>query len=117
MFEEVIKTQPDKKVGLNEDAVKAKEQATYNLGKIYVEKSLVEEIVKLTKQILPLFLDFPKSKLAKVIRTLFDYALEIEGKPQELGELCLYIIDWCEKEERTFLRMRIETNLADIYYQ
>ena len=29
----------------------------------------------------------------------------------------MYIIEWCEKEERTFLRMRIETNLADIYYQ
>ena len=49
LFEEVIRMQPDEKVGLNEDAVKAKEQATYNLGKIYVEKTLVEEIVKLTK--------------------------------------------------------------------
>lgn len=55
--------------------------ATYSLGRIYVDKSLVEEVLKLTKQILPLFIDFPKSKLAKVIRTLFDYALEIEGKP------------------------------------
>jgi len=66
---------------LNEPAVRAKEQASYSLGRIYVEKGLVEEVLKLTKQILPLFIDFPKSKLAKVIRTLFDYALEIEGKP------------------------------------
>jgi 26S proteasome regulatory subunit N6 len=82
-----------------------------------VEKGLVEEVLKLTKQILPLFLDFPKSKLAKVIRTLFDYALEIEGKPQELADLCHYIIEWCEREERSFLRMRIETNLADLLFQ
>ena len=32
-------------------------------------------------------------------------------------ELCHFIIDWCEKESRSFLRMRIETNLADLFFK
>ncbi len=31
--------------------------------------------------------------------------------------LANYIIEWCEKEERSFLRMKIETNLADLYFK
>jgi len=41
---------------------------------------LVEELINLTKIVLPLFIEFPKSKLAKITRTLFDLAMKVEGK-------------------------------------
>ena len=102
---------------LNDDAIRAKEKACYKLAAIFKEKGLVEDLINLTKTVLPLFVDFPKSKLAKITRTLFDLAMKVEGRYQELVELCEHIITWCEKENRSFLRMRIETNLADLNFK
>ncbi len=34
-----------------------------------------------------------------------------------LIELSKFIIDWCNKEERSFLRMRIENKLAEVYFK
>jgi 26S proteasome regulatory subunit N6 len=31
--------------------------------------------------------------------------------------LCKYIIEWCDKESRSFLRMRIENKLAELYFK
>ena len=117
LCEEVIKVNAPTSEDLNEDAVKAKETATYRLANLYKEKGLVDELINLQKNILPLFVDFPKSKLAKVIRTLFDLTMKVEGRNAELVSLSHYIIAWCDKESRSFLRMRIETNLADLLYQ
>jgi 26S proteasome regulatory subunit N6 len=94
------------------------ETATYNLAGIYKEKGLIDELIALQKMILPLFIDFPKAKTAKIMRTLFD--LTIKGQESRFAELiglAQYIIAWCEKEERSFLRMKIETNLADLYFK
>lgn len=97
--------------------MKAKETATYKLANIYKDKGLVDELINLQKSILPLFIDFPKSKTAKIMRTLFDLTLKLEGHYQQLIDLSKYIIDWCEQESRSFLRMRIETNLADLFFK
>ena len=35
----------------------------------------------------------------------------------DLIGLAKYIIEWCEKEERSFLRMKIQTSLADLYFK
>jgi 26S proteasome regulatory subunit N6 len=31
--------------------------------------------------------------------------------------LSQHIIDWCEKESRSFLRMKIESKLSDLYFK
>jgi len=41
---------------------------------------------------------------------------KIKGKNNELVDLCHYIIQWCEKESRSFLRMRIENKLAELLF-
>jgi 26S proteasome regulatory subunit N6 len=103
---------------LKDETIKAKETATYNLAAIYKEKGLIDELIALQKTILPLFIDFPKAKTAKIMRTLFDLTLKgQEGRFADLIGLAMYIIEWCEKEERSFLRMKIETNLADLYFK
>ena len=71
-YEEIIKVQVPSEDDLTDETIRCKEQATYRLATIYKEKGLVEELINLTKAILPLCVDFPKSKLAKMTRTLFD---------------------------------------------
>jgi len=69
--------------------------------------------------ILPMYIDLPKSKTAKIIRTLFDQCLKFPGRNRNepLIDLSKYIIEWCNKESRSFLRMKIENKLADLYFK
>jgi hypothetical protein len=39
---------------------------------------LIDELIELQKAILPLFIDFPKSKLAKIVRTLLDLTIAVD---------------------------------------
>ena len=82
LYEQVIKEAAKEAEDLTEDAIKAKETATYKLANIYKEKGLVNELIDLQKSILPLFIDFPKSKTAKIMRTLFDLTLKLDGHEQ-----------------------------------
>ena len=105
----------------SEEVVKAKETAVYKLAGLYKDKQLIDELIQLQRAVLPVFIDLPKSKVAKIVRSLFDLTLGIpmavEGRTKDLVELCRYIIDWCEKESRSFLRMRIENKLAEMYFR
>ena len=78
------------------------------------------------KEILPKFKDFPKTKTAKIIRTLFDLTLTIPAPEvadalarhySTLMDTARFIIDWCKAESRSFLKMRIETCLAELLFQ
>ena len=104
---------------ITDETVKAKEQAAYRLANIFQQLSLFEELIDLTKQILPAYADLPKSKTAKIIRSMFDIALRFPGRNRNdaLVGLSKYIIDWCEKESRSFLRMKIENRLADLLFK
>lgn len=117
IYEEVIKLPLQAPEEITDDTVKAKETASYRLANIYKEKGLYDELVDLQKQLLPLFIDFPKSKQAKIVRSLFDLSTKVEGNYHSLVSLCKYIIEWCEKESRSFLRMRIENKLAELYFK
>jgi hypothetical protein len=77
LYEEVIKSPVPSGEEVSDDIVKAKETATYKLAGLYKEKTLVDELIALQKGILPLFIDLPKSKVAKIVRTLFDLTLEV----------------------------------------
>lgn len=66
-----------------------------------------------------MYIDMPKSKTAKIIRSLFDQCMKFPGRNRNeaLIDLSKYIIEWCEKESRSFLRMKIENKLADLYFK
>lgn len=73
LLEGVIHQKVETEIMLERDAcIKAKENATYDLAKLFRDKGLVEQLIDLQKLILPLFKDFPKSKLARISRQLFD---------------------------------------------
>jgi 26S proteasome regulatory subunit N6 len=119
IYEQVISHKFANEDEITDENVRAKEQAAYRLANIFSQLSLFDEIVDLTKQILPLYIDLPKSKTAKIIRTLFDMCIRFPGRNREtpLIELSKYIIEWCETESRSFLRMKIENKLADLYFK
>ena len=121
LYEEIIKSPIAKGEEASDDVVRAKETAVYKLAGIYKDKSLIDELIEMQKAILPLFIDLPKSKVAKIVRTLFDLTLNIqnavEQRTKELVSLCTFIIEWCERESRSFLRMRIENKLAELYFR
>lgn len=66
-----------------------------------------------------MYIDLPKSKTAKIIRTLFDQCLKFPGRNRNdpLIDLSKYVIEWCNKESRSFLRMKIEQKLADLLFK
>ena len=110
IYESIIAYKFQNEDEINEETVKAKEQASYRLAAIFAQLSLFDELIDLTKMILPMYLDLPKSKTAKIIRTLFDQCIKFPGRNryEALIDLSKYIIEWCDKEFRSFLRMKIE---------
>ncbi|CAD7925147.1 unnamed protein product [Amoebophrya sp. A25] len=100
-----------------EQEVKELETAIYRLANFYAKKEKVEPLVKLVKEIRPLFIHFPKVKTAKIVRTLIDLVSRLQGnKPTQLiSDLCLDCIEWAKSEQRTFLKHRVETRLSSIY--
>jgi 26S proteasome regulatory subunit N6 len=52
----------------SEEEVKQRENAIYGLAKMYMNKEQISDLVKLTKDIRPVFVNFPKAKTAKVVR-------------------------------------------------
>lgn len=65
---------------ISDNGIKLREKAIYRLAAIFKKKNLVEELIELTKSILPLLKDIPqKSKTAKIIRTLFDHTAGFHG--------------------------------------
>ncbi len=80
LYEQIIQEPLQSPDDITDEVVKAKETATYRLANIYKEKGLVDELIQMQKAILPLFIDLPKSKVGKIIRTLFDLTTKIEGR-------------------------------------
>lgn len=119
IYEQIIAYKFKDEDEITDENVRAKEQGAYRLASIFSQLSLFDEIIDLTKQILPMYIDLPKSKTAKIIRTLFDQCIRFPGRNREepLIELSKYIIEWCDKESRSFLRMKIENKLAELYFK
>ena len=54
----------------SENALKAKEQSIYKLGELYAIQGDVENILALLRDIRPFFQTIPKSKTAKIVRSI-----------------------------------------------
>eukprot|EP00960_Hanusia_phi_P029193 747822-Hanusia_phi.AAC.6 len=101
----------------DEEFNKIKEQAICKLGDLYAEQRRVADIQKLMIDVRPFFNNIPKAKTAKIVRTLIDVMAKIPGSEGVQLQLCLDTIEWCKQEKRTFLRHRIQTRLASMYFE
>lgn len=81
----------------------------------------------LLTQLRPFFAHVPKAKTGKIgalqgsvarklayrtVRSLIDELSRIEGAEATVEEITKSIITWAEQEERTFLRLNLQTTLA-----
>jgi 26S proteasome regulatory subunit N6 len=61
------------------------------------------------------FSTFSKPRLAKIVKSLVDYIALVPRTERLQIELSEYLIQWCIKEKRTYLKNRIELKLAALY--
>ena len=97
-----------------------KEQALYNLAKLYCWTKDTEKIVGLlTGEIVSgKFLEnVTKAKCARIIRQVLDMVCETVPEDFEVQEaICRQVISWCKEQKRSFLRQRVEAKLAIVLY-
>lgn len=103
--------------GDGEEFNKLKEQAICKLGELYADNARVKDIQQLMVSIRPFFANIPKAKTAKIVRTLIELVAKVSGSNDLQMQLCLETIEWCKQEKRTFLRHRIQTKLAAMYFE
>lgn len=101
----------------SEEAVKIKEQAIARLGKLYSKQQRPEDLKDLLSTIKPFFAYIPKAKTAKLVRKLIDLVGTIPQAVDTQISLCEECIEWTRQEKRTFLRQRLQTRLAALYFE
>lgn len=53
--------------------------------------------------------------MAKITKNLVDYIAKVPRTENLQIELSEYLVEWCVKEKRTYLKNRIELKLAGLY--
>eukprot|EP01130_Rhizamoeba_saxonica_P000844 TRINITY_DN10746_c0_g1_i1.p1 TRINITY_DN10746_c0_g1~~TRINITY_DN10746_c0_g1_i1.p1 ORF type:complete len:426 (-),score=103.57 TRINITY_DN10746_c0_g1_i1:39-1316(-) len=104
-------------VETNDENNKIKEKAIYGLGEIYQKLNQPEQIQELIVELRPLFTEMPNPKTAKIIRRLVDSLSKIDGSEQVAIEVCQDNIEWAKLGERNFLRLSLQTTLAQSFFQ
>merc|ERR1712216_44980 len=106
-----------KKTDIDDPTARGREKAIYALGEFFVKKQMAQDLVKLSTELRPMFVDLPKAKTAKIVRSLIDMLSKIDGSLSLQLELCKSYIEWCKEGKRSFLRQRIETRLSALYLE
>jgi len=102
---------------VDDAAVKVKEKCIYRMVKLYTEAKSIMEVITLMKKNSEFFSIVPKSKTAKIVRTILDIVGKVPDSVDIQLKLCDDLIIWCEQEKRTFLRQRIESRLCTLYLE
>lgn len=96
---------------------KVKEQAIYNIAKLYVKHGQTAELGELMKKIRPFFDTVAKATTANIVRTVLNITSGFPGTERLQIDLCKESIQWCKDTDRSFLRHRIETRLYSLLFQ
>eukprot|EP01128_Nolandella_sp_AFSM9_P004501 TRINITY_DN2028_c0_g1_i1.p1 TRINITY_DN2028_c0_g1~~TRINITY_DN2028_c0_g1_i1.p1 ORF type:complete len:457 (-),score=152.94 TRINITY_DN2028_c0_g1_i1:86-1354(-) len=101
----------------SEDEVKLVEEALKQIGKAYRKSKDASQAQALLSLLKPFFANVPKAKTGKIVRSLIDQISRIEGASAIVEEVTKSVITWAETEERTFLRLNLQTTLASCLFQ
>ncbi|EGR32426.1 pci domain protein, partial [Ichthyophthirius multifiliis] len=96
---------------------KIKEKCFYSLAEQYKKQNNAQKIGDLITTQKEQINQFTKAKAAKVIKNLIEYVSLMPNTEDLQIKLFEYLIDWCKREERTYLRHRIEIKLATLHNQ
>ena len=99
----------------SDEKVKAKEAAINGLAQLYVDSNRPAEIQEIAVKFAHRLSVFSKPRLAKVTKGLVDYVAKVPNSEQAQIKLCLWLVDWCVQEKRTYLKHRMELKLAGLY--
>ncbi|KAI9280467.1 hypothetical protein BY458DRAFT_470076 [Sporodiniella umbellata] len=118
-FEEAISTYKNilAQPSSNEETTKEQEYALSQLGEVYRELHLAQELAELIRSSRPFMLTITKAKTAKLIRTLVDFFSDIPNCLPLQIEICKENIEWCIQEKRLFLKQALETRLVALYLE
>merc|ERR1712023_707 len=98
----------------SDGAIKIKEKAVTNLGKLHSVQANAGAIGDLLKELRPVFVAFPKAKTAKLVRTLLDAMSKVPDSLELQLSLVKESVEWTIAEKRTFLRQRLQTKLCEL---
>nr|CAX74738.1 putative 26S proteasome non-ATPase regulatory subunit 11 [Schistosoma japonicum] len=104
-------------VGSDEAAIKSKEQAILELGDLLAAKKDAKGLADLILITRPFLKLISKAKAGRLVRTLVDLFLDLEGRTGQEIDLCRDCVEWANKENRIFLRQALETRLMGLYYE
>lgn len=113
----LMATENSSKIVEQEDPSKVREAAIYVLGELNAKRGDPQAIQQLFETIRPFFNTIPKARTAKIVRNFIDMLSQIPNASIIQEKLCFETIEWCKEEKRTFLRYRVATRLALLYYQ
>ncbi|OBZ90329.1 putative 26S proteasome regulatory subunit rpn6 [Choanephora cucurbitarum] len=99
----------------SEDTLREQEYALTQLGQLYRDLHLPQELAQLIRSSRPFMLSIAKAKTAKLTRTLIDYFSDIPNCLPLQIEICKENIEWCIQEKRLFLKQALETRLVALY--
>lgn len=102
---------------VTEDDQRIKESAINAIGDMFVAQKALTNLSQLIVSIRPQISYMPQARIAKIIRMLYDKLLTIEGGLEAGLAIGTEIAEWCIKEKRTFLKHRIQTKLASVYFE
>ncbi|CAO3697003.1 unnamed protein product [Rhizopus microsporus] len=118
-FEEAIETYRDilAQPSNNEEIIREQEYALSQLGQVYRDLHLSQELAQLIRSSRPFMSTIAKAKTAKLICTLVNYFSDIPNCLPLQIEICKENIDWCIQEKRLFLKQALETRLVALYLE
>ncbi|GMI30791.1 hypothetical protein TrRE_jg2243 [Triparma retinervis] len=98
--------------------VRVKESAVYALARNFCEGSDYTEILSFVTTTCGTFFDnINKAKVAKIVRQVLDIvSLEAPNEHEMLADVCKAVVKWCKECNRTFLRQRVESKLASVWF-
>lgn len=94
-----------------------KEEAVLKLVENYSKHQNISKLKDLILKIQPVVLNIQKSKTAKLLRGILDIMATVPNTIDLQIELCEFLITWCRKENRNFLRHKIEIRLGQLQYE
>ncbi|XP_005092362.1 26S proteasome non-ATPase regulatory subunit 11 [Aplysia californica] len=100
----------------DDEAIKVKEQAILEVGKLLADQRKANELANLIKIVRPFLNMVSKAKAAKLVRALVDLFLDMEAGTGSEVELCKECIQWAKDEKRTFLRQSLEARLIALFF-
>lgn len=94
------------------ELVSVKTAAVYALGELYAKGGRHEELRKFIVETRAFFGTVAKSKTAKILKELLNIFGRIPNTERLQAEFCKDTIAWCEREGRSFLKLRVQSRLA-----